>query len=194
MNRISIQNTGNNSSPFLSNLVLDIEETHDDNDTLTIQNIYNGTEANKTAIPLNVLVKAPTIEFNGTVKARNVRAESVQGSREFDYVASISRSLDDTIDNAINLYDCAEIIVNKGAVIETKQDTALIARVKHFGGTLALAWMLNIANIKVATATVQIDGTIRAGGSTTADAIIETQQGNKIIDIEGEAGNPAGVS
>ena len=193
VNRISIQNTGSNSSPFLSNLVFDIEETHDDNDTLTIQNIYNGTEANKTAIPLNVLVKAPTIEFNGTVKARNVRAESVQGSREFDYVASISRSLDDTIDNAINLYDCAEIIVNKGAVIETEQDTALMARVKHFGGTLALAWMLNIANIKVATATVQIDGEIRAGGSVTADAIIETQQGNKIIDVEGEAGNPAGV-
>ena len=192
VNRISITNT-NENNPFLSNLVLDIDETHDENDTLSVNNIYNGAENNKKAIPLNILVKAPTIEFNGTVMAQNVRAESVQGSREFDYMATISRSLDDTIDNAINLYDCAEVIVNKDAVIATEHDTVLVARVKHFGGTLALAWMLNIANIKVATAAVQIDGTITAGGHVTADARIETQEGNKITDVEGEAGNPTGV-
>ena len=169
---------------LLSNVLVDPAITGDD-ERIHVKDL--------TATNLNVLLKGAEINIEGMVKAQNVRAESVQGiatmgeafgnlmhfvSRE-ENNSSWDPEFKKMFEDLLSVYDRARVNVKEGAKVEAEQDIALLSRIKQFGKIMALIPdAFNVANVKVASAGVTVDGTLYAQkGSVTADAKIETTTG-----------------
>ena len=170
---------------LLSNVLVDPAITGED-ESIHVKDL--------TATNLNVLLKGAEINIEGTVKAQNVRAESVQGIATMgetfgnNLMHFISREENDSswdpqfkkmFEDLISLYDRAHVNVAEGAKVEAEQDIALLSRIKQFGKIMVLIPdAYNVANVKVASAGVTVNGTLNAlKGSVTADAKIETTTG-----------------
>ena len=173
------------ASPLtLSNVVLDTNATMDEDDHLTVHDI--------TATNMNVLLKGREIDINGRITARNVRAQSVQGTRtvaqaaaeEFNFTTFSAGILhngntQDMPFNMWNAYHEAIINVNAGAEVIADETITLHARVKQTGSIASFipAWM-NVLNWKQGDAKVTIDGKLKTThGSILAEAKIQTKAG-----------------
>ena len=179
---------------MLSNLVLDADIMGDDEPYLPAID----------APMMNVLIKAKTININKSILARNLRAESSQGSLSLNAALediSAGVSVGDILHDLFCAADAARINVN--ARIETGRDIALVARVKHFGGLLSvLPESLNLINVKIAKAAVTLgsNAQLTAHGSVTAEAKIDTTLGytsendytNK-TETQTQEGGPVGI-
>ena len=168
---------------LLSNVVLDADETRDAGDTIHVHDLA--------AAHMNVLVRGTTIHFDGTVRAKNVRAESIQGTQRlgktFADFFTDGYDVGDLVSNLINIQDAATINVNKDADIFSAGDIALVARVKHTGGMLTVlpAWV-NLLNIKLADAKINVNSGAKllAGGNVTLEARIQTSTGYEYDDTK----------
>ena len=202
INKIVVQGS---KKLMLSNLVFDADELGADSPYIPSIQGAGGGYAN-----LNVLIKAPTININKAIKAQNVRAESALGSLTL-FGLIMEAAQDFSLSNiAGNLYSAADsAVINVNAPIETAQDIALVARVKHFGPLFpGLPSALDIINVKIANAEVNINAlsgvgkTLNAGGNVLAQAKIETSMGySTITDPDGtrstfapdKNGGPVGI-
>ncbi len=148
----------------LTNLIIDTEKTLDKDDTLTLKNL--------SAKGLNLILRGKTININGNVYADNVLAEASSGTRSaladlnFDGFSEAIDGLKQAAADLISVYDKAEINVARNAGVYSLNDITLNASVNHFGGILTVAPGLNVVNVKVGSAAVNVLGTIQAGGFT----------------------------
>ena len=89
----------------------------------------------------------------------------------------------------INVSDKATIIIGEKAAVYASGDVMLLARVEQTGGLISLLPTMNLVDVKVASASVDIAGKVYAGydfeknrvgdgtGSVKADAQIKTTMG-----------------
>ncbi len=149
----------------LTNLIIDTEKTLDKDDTLTLKNL--------SARGLNLILRGKTININGNVYADNVLAEAYSGTRSplADLMGiadgnSVGDSLKNAVADLFSVYDKAEINIGRNAGVYSLNDVTLNASVNHFGGILTVAPGVNIVNVKVGSAAVNVLGTVQAGGFT----------------------------
>ena len=173
------------NKPFMSNVVLDAKQTRDDDETIYVRDL--------SASDMNLLLKGAQIIIAGTVTAKNVRAESIQGiatmgeafgnlmhfAPNADGTSSFDPDLQKTVEDMISMLDRAHINVAFNAKVTAENDIALLSRVKQFGKIFAfIPDGFNLLNLKIASAAVKIDGELTAQtGSVAADALIETTTG-----------------
>ena len=159
------------ASPLtLTNVVLDPEESMDTGDKITVNDL--------TAKNINVLLRGKETEFKGKVEARNIWAYMLQGTRTV-YEDFGKGNLSNVKGDLISAIDDAKITVDENAHIIADQDIVLRSRVKHYGNMItALAAFLNVLNLKIATASVDIQGVLEAKkGSVEAKSSILTTVG-----------------
>ena len=189
----------------LSTVVLDAEQT-----TEAYDGFINVNDVD--AQGMNVLINAKAINIKGTIKAQNVRAESAQASKGmFDFISPLTTNsggtagdyfdvsdlekydgIMGTARNILNIYETAMINVEGTGKIETTHDIDLVARIKQFGGILAVAATLNVVMAKIAIANVNIERGAELTaeeGTVNAEAKIESISGMKLVDVERDGGN-----
>ena len=157
---------------------------------------------------LNLVVRARNIEVNGTLKADTVQLEALDGTgmyaRTFDdqYAAyeglipvpglneagSALTAAADLAWDLVNVEDEATIVIGEKAAVYSSGDVIMLAKVEQSGSLISLI-PVNVVNVKVAHASIDIAGKVYAGydfdkkevrsdrGSVRADAQIKTTMG-----------------
>ena len=188
----------------LSGVVIDIETDVDGENKLLI-----GENTTVDVRGLKLMLKGRNIEVNGTIRADAVQIEALDGTgmytRSFsdmykaydesisvDYVgdaaAAVAAGAEMALD-LINVSDQATIVIGEKAAVYASGDVMLLARVEQTGGLISLLPTVNLVDVKVARASVDIAGKVFAGydfeknrvgngtGSVKADARIKTTMG-----------------
>ena len=158
---------------------------------------------------LKLVLKARNIEVNGTLKADQVQIEALDGTgmytRNFadqyaahkgaipvpglDEAAAAASAGIDMLWDMVNINDEATIVIGEKAAVYASGDVMLLARVEQTGGLITLLPDVNLVNVKVARASVDIAGKVYAGydfatgkvgtgfGTVKADAQVNTTMG-----------------
>ncbi len=200
----------------LSGVIIDTDsETGDENKLI----INQGTTVDVRGLRLTL--KGKNIEVNGTLKADLVQIEALDGNGTYNRkfidqfaahtgLTSIIGDEDKTDEgkdwDLINIKDEATIVIGEKAAVYSSGDVLMLARVEQTGGIISILPDVNVVNVKVARANIDILGKVYAGydfagnktresgyGSVKADAQVETSMG---YDEDGKAykGLPLAVS
>ena len=187
----SIRITTNGGAPILSNVIIDTMNTGDDDDKLVIHNLE--------AIGLNLVLTGEQINFEGTVKAGDIRATAADNAtlKSFsDYYAerraefeeqhkmdldtgnavtnTLAEGSAELATNAAGLYKTlttdvfnvnheAGITIGKDAAIYSSGNVSMDASVVEEGGIISLLPGMNLVNVKIAKASIDVAGKIYAG-------------------------------
>ena len=163
----SIRVLTRDAAPLLAKVVIDSAKTLDDHDRLALGDIdVKGME---------LLIRGRDIAINGTVKADGVDIVASDGTAE-----SADRAYQNThrsmnfdvpgLNQAVgfmaglfDVNDTAAISIGKKAAIYSAGDITLLAKVKQDGGIIRLLPGLNVVNVKVSKASVDVAGKLCAG-------------------------------
>ena len=199
----------------LSAVVIDTDSVAISDNRLTI-----GKDANVLVRGLKLILRAREIEIDGKLQADYVLIEATDGTgahgRSFGDLYSAynesenfaSAAFDAGLDMAaelINVNNKASIVIGKNAAIYSAGDVVLRAQVEQSGGMLSFLSGINLVNVKLAEAVIDIAGKIYAGydfdagvvsggsGSVTAEALTGTSIG---YDADGKelSGLPLAIS
>ncbi len=157
---------------------------------------------------LHLIMKARNIEVNGTIKAGVVDIEATDGTGMytrsyadlFNYYnggselsvrspgAAVVAGLDKLWDY-VNINDKATIVIGEKAAVYSSGDVILISKVEQTAGLISALSGINLVDVKIAHATIDVAGKIYAGydakanesvdgiGSVTMDASVSTTMG-----------------
>ncbi|MBQ9328329.1 MAG: hypothetical protein IJ225_07310 [Solobacterium sp.] len=213
----------------------DVVITSKDNQQLLLSSVIINTDSvkvtdNKVTIEkgktvevhgLNLILRGREFDIKGKIKADYLRIEASDGTgahgRSFSDLYSgyneaenaVSAAIDAGLDMAaelINVSNDAGILIDSDAEIYSAGDVVLSAQVNQNSGMISFLSGINVVNVKVAKAGIDIKGKIFAGwdfsndtwnkgsyGSVIADAKINTSIG---YDTDGkeESGMPLAIS
>ncbi len=188
----------------LSSVLIDTDTTWDGENKLVIS---DGTTVDVKGLKL--VLKAKNIEVNGTLKADLVQIEALDGTGMYNrYLRDKFAANKDSIKvpgvyeagdalvgaadlamNLINVQDKATIVIGDKAAVYSAGDVIFLAKVEQNGGMINLLPDVNVVNVKIARASIDIAGKVYAGydfekeatrsdrGSVRADAEIKTTIG-----------------
>ena len=159
---------------------------------------------------MNLSVKAEHIEINGTVVGENVAIKAFAGKEEDDPDEEKAKKskLDVVIDTAksmaadfFNVAHSAKVVIGENAAVYAKGDIDISAKVNQSGGILditALTDMLNVVNVKVGEAVIDISGKVYSGVSYNAatgeTTPVSNATGNIKLNTEVKSGIETGSS
>ncbi len=162
----------------LSGILLDAAYTHDDGNKIVINE-----GATVDAKGMKLILKGNDVEINGTLMAELINIEAADGTA---YTPSISERFNnfkentsewlswDTVENAgsellqagldmINVSDEATITIGEKAIVYASGDVIALAHVEQSGGMITLLSNMNVVNVKVGKASVNVAGKVYAG-------------------------------
>ena len=146
---------------LLSHVVIDSAKTKDDDHKLILNDVDTRG--------LDLVVKAREIIVKGKIQADDIRMTAVDGTNENEAKLDTG-SLGTTFKTAasaaadqINISDSASITVEKNAELYSAHNIALLAQVKQDGAMIRLLPNMNLVNVKVADAKVDVAGKLYAG-------------------------------